>query len=215
MVKASILIDDFDSWIVPFGHELKRRLKNRFNVELFFKAFDIPDGDFLFILGCTSIVPIEILSRNTLNLVVHESNLPKGRGNSPVAWQVLEEKSAIPIVIFEATQEMDAGPIYLKDRIELDGTELLTEIRQKQGEKTVELIIRFLERWPNITPAQQRGTPTYYRKRTVIDDALNPEKSIIDNFNHLRIVDNERYPARFQHKGQWYIVKIFKDEQGV
>ena len=209
-LKISILVDNPDSWIVPFAQDIQRQLAEHHDVKLYFKPFEIPDGDILFLLGCTSIFSREILQRNKHNLVIHESDLPKGKGWSPVAWQVLEGKNSIPIVLFEATDELDAGQIYLRDYIELDGTELLPEIKQKQGQKTTELVYKFVEKWPNIRGETEAGEATYYRKRTEKDDELDPEKTVGENFNHLRIVDNEKYPAWFQYEGQKYIIKINK-----
>jgi methionyl-tRNA formyltransferase len=210
MFKISILVDAPDSWIVPFAQEILQQLAGQHDVTLYFTASEIPNGDMLFLLGCTSIISREILQRNTHTLVIHESDLPKGRGWSPITWQILEGTNRIPIVLFEATEELDAGSIYLKDYIELDGTELLPEIKQKQGNKTCELVYKFLEIWPNIEGKPQEGEPTYYPRRTIQNDALIPTRTIIENFNHLRIVNNEKYPAWFEYKGQKYIIKIYK-----
>ena len=212
-MKISILVDDPDSWIIPFAREIVARLSAVHEIDLYFNASEILEGDMLFLLGCTSIISREILQRNKHNLVVHESDLPMGKGWSPVAWQVLEGKNTIPIVLFEANEKLDAGPIYLRDYIELDGTELLPEIKQKQGKKTAALVYRFVKKWPSIRGKAQTGEATYYRKRTEMDDELDPEKTVGEHFNHLRIVDNEKYPAWFHYKGQKYIIKIFKADK--
>ena len=167
----------------------------------------------LFLLGCTSIISREILQRNKHNLVVHESDLPMGKGWSPVAWQVLEGKNTIPIVLFEANEKLDAGPIYLRDYIELDCTQILPDIKKKHGKKSSALVYRFVKKWPSIRGKAQTGEATYYRKRTEMDDELDPEKTVGEHFNHLRIVDNEKYPAWFHYKGQKYIIKIFKADK--
>ena len=211
-LKISILVDNPDSWISPFAQDIQRRLAKQHDANLYFKAPDIPEGEMLFLLGCTSIIPREILQRNKNNLVVHESDLPKGRGWSPIAWQVLEGKNRIPIVVFEATEELDAGPIYLKDCIELNGSELLSEIKQKQAAKTAELVYRFVEMWPNIKGKPQAGEPTYYPRRSEDDDVLDPQKTIIENFNHLRILDNEKYPGWFKYRNRKYRIKIYPDD---
>ncbi|MGA2331274.1 MAG: formyltransferase family protein [Syntrophales bacterium] len=212
-LRITILVDNPDSWILPYAKQIQEALAELHYVKLCLSSWDIPEGDILFLLGCTSMVRGEILKRNKNNLVVHESDLPSGRGWSPVAWQVLEGKSLIPIVLFEATEEMDAGPIYLQDFMALDGSELLGEIRRKQAEKTAELVRRFVELWPEIQGKRQIGDPTYYARRRSIDDALDPRKSIIENFNHLRIVDNEKYPAWFEHLGRKYKIKIYSYDE--
>ena len=142
-------------------------------------------------------------------MVIHESDLPLGRGWSPLSWQVLEGKNQIPVVLFEAREELDAGQIYLKDIIHLNGSELLSEIKHKQGVKTIEMVCKFLEEWPDLEPVEQVGTPTFYSRRTIEDDRIDVQKTLAENFDHLRIVDNEKYPAWFEHRGRKYILKIY------
>jgi methionyl-tRNA formyltransferase len=208
-LKITILVDNPASWIVPYAHEIQARLSQEHQVKLCFSAAEVPEGDMLFLLGCTAIVPPGVLQRNKHNFVVHESDLPKGRGWSPIAWQVLEGKQSIPVALFEACAEADAGPVYVRDSIELDGTELLPEIREKQAHTTAEMICWLLAQWPDIEGCPQEGAPTYYRRRTFDDDRLDPDKTLAEQFDHLRILDNERYPGWFDFRGKRYLVKIY------
>jgi methionyl-tRNA formyltransferase len=147
---------------------------------------------------------------NKHNLVVHESDLPRGKGWSPVSWQVLEGKNKMAISLFEATKSVDDGPIYHQIMLELEGHELWPEIKHKQGMITQQLIIKFVQDYPNNTAKPQAGDSTYYQRRTPKDSELDIYKSIADQFNLLRICDNERYPAFFMKDGQKYILKIEK-----
>jgi methionyl-tRNA formyltransferase len=140
--------------------------------------------------------------------VVHESDLPKGRGFAPVAWQVLEGQTVIPVVLFEAVSDIDAGPIYLRDEIRLSGFELNDEIRRLQGDATVAICVRFLEQYPNVVPQPQTGSATVYRRRTARDSELDPDKTLREQFDLLRTVDNERHPAYFELGGHRYLVRI-------
>lgn len=205
----TILVDDHDSWILPWTRLLKETISPFHEVVSCSDKEEMPEGDMAFLLGCTKMLPAPYLKRSKLNLVVHESDLPGGRGWSPVAWQVSGGIDNIPVVLFDAREELDAGPIYLRDFIELDGTELLPDIRRKQGKKTVEMVLRFLERWPDLQPGEQLGEPTVYPRRTRENDRLDVNKTIAEHFDHLRIVDNERYPAWFEHRGKKYTLKIF------
>ena len=211
---VSVLVDAPDSWIMPWAGQLVETISPFHAATLCTRQEDVPEGDFCFLLGCLTRMKDEVLARNELNLVVHESGLPKGRGWSPVAWQVLKGASSIPVCLFQAVSEVDAGPVFLRDDMDLDGTELLPEIRAKQGAKTVELCLRFLLARPDLEPIPQTGEPTFYRKRTVADDRLDETRSLAENFNHLRIVDNDAYPAWFEHGGRRFIVKIYPDDDG-
>ena len=66
-----------------------------------------------------SLLTAEHLALHRYNLAVHESALPQGQGWSPMTWQILEGASSIPITLFEAVADLDAGPIYLQQQITL------------------------------------------------------------------------------------------------
>jgi methionyl-tRNA formyltransferase len=209
--RLTILVNNPEGWVQPLAKRFVETLSKSYRACYVEQTPDVPEGDAAFFLGCSRIVPAEILRRNRLNLVVHGSDLPRGRGFSPIPWQVLEGRNRIPIVLFEAEETLDSGPIYFRDAIELDGTELLDEIRTKTWEKIEVLITRFLETHRTVSPVPQEGPPSFYAKRGPKDDELDPEKSLASQFDHLRIVDNDRYPAWFTHRGQRYILKISKD----
>lgn len=173
---------------------------------------NIHNGDILFILSYWRKVDIKYLSNFRTSVVIHESDLPKGRGWSPMTWQILEGKNTIPIVLFEANSKIDSGKIYLKDEIILEGHELIDEIRLKQAMKTIELCDRFIHLYPDIINegVLQIGEPSFYPRRTPKDSRLDVSKTIEEQFNLLRVVDNDQYPAFFDYKGHRYIIKICK-----
>lgn len=205
-----MLIDNVNSWIIPYAKELVEGLDSKGHVaKLIHQHREVESGDILCLLSCERI--FKRLDLNRFNLVVHESDLPKGKGWSPVSWQILEGRKKIPITLFEAARSVDSGVIYLKEYIYLDGTELLSKIKQMQGIATQNIILKFLEQMP--VGLEQEGDSTFYPRRTDKDSELDISKSLDDQFNLLRICDNERYPAFFRKNGIQYILKIYKDDQ--
>ena len=87
-------------------------LANGHSVAWAHAAGDVPGGDLCFYLSYGRIVDAPTRARYGNNLVVHESDLPKGRGWSPMSWQILEGANRIPVTLLEAVDEVDAGPIY-------------------------------------------------------------------------------------------------------
>lgn len=206
-----ILIDNIHSWAVPYGKRLQDQLRGKgFDCRLIHEHGNVKKGDILFLFSCEKL--FKKLKLNRHNLVVHESELPKGKGWSPLTWQILEGEKKIPLTLFEATEKVDAGEIYSKKYIELDGTELIDEIKRLQGEATINLIMEFVEKYPNIKGKPQEGKESFYPKRTPEHSKLSIEKSLQDQFNLLRVCDNERYPAYFEINGAKYYLKIYKDE---
>lgn len=210
--KITVLVDN-DSWILPYAERLVVALRElQFQAKLVRSAEAIECGWINFLLGCTHIISEKALSRNQHNLVVHESNLPEGRGFAPMTWQILEGKNDIPICLLEAATKADAGDIWLQDMIHFDGSELANEWRSLQGEKTLEMCLRFVSEYQNLAKNKQSGIPTNYRRRRPTDSRLDPDKSLREQFNLLRVADNIRYPAFFEINGHRYIINISKDK---
>lgn len=212
-LSITIVVDNPKSWMNDFIPSLARSLISLgHKVNFIQNLSEIKKGDLAFFLSCEKIVSSDVLSKHTHNLVVHESDLPSGKGWSPLTWQVLEGKNKIPISLFEASSKVDSGDIYFSDFIELDGTELVSALREKQAQKTFDLILRFVSNYPNLQAKKQSGSETFYKKRSPTDSQLDINKTISEQFNLLRVVDNERYPAFFIHKGRKYIIKIYDGE---
>ena len=128
-------------------------------------------------------------------------------------WQILEGKNEIVFTMFEADEKVDNGPIYMKKTLKLDGYELNPELREKQAKQIINMCLEFVnnyEKYKNPTP--QEGEETFCPKRTPKDSKLDINKSIKEQFNLLRIVDNENYPAFFEINGHKYILKIYKEK---
>lgn len=204
-----ILTDNAQSWIIPYADRLSEILSERgHQCDRIYQAKEVKKGDILVLLGCEKIIKDAILKKNRHNLVVHESALPEGKGWSPLTWQILEGKNEIPITLFEAVQNVDAGQIYLQRKMIFKGWELVDDLRKKQGDTTIELVLEFVEKYPAVTGHPQQGEETFYRKRRPADSKLDINKSIREQFNLLRVVDNERYPAYFVYQGRKYLLKI-------
>ena len=210
-IRVAFLFDRKNSWIYEFFRNHKFDLEN-YTFSYLFDADEVCGFDVVFLLGYTAILSNDFLQRNSLNLVVHESDLPKGKGFAPVQWQLLEGCSEITISLIEAAEKFDSGDIFQQLKIAFDGTELYDEIREKQAIATIDIISDFLTSYPNISRSKQIGEESFYPKRTSADGELDISKTIQENFNLLRVGNNEAWPSFFYYKGVKYILKIFRDE---
>ena len=127
-----------------------------------------------------------------------------------MTWQILEGASQIPITLFEATAELDSGPIYLQHTIALQGTELVEEWRSLQAEATIALCLEWLDRYAEVLEQArpQQGDACYYRRRRPADSELDPQRSLAEQLNLLRVVDNQRYHAFVELRGRRYELLI-------
>lgn len=210
-LTITILVDNPKSWIVPFAERIRDDLTMRGHHALLVHSVkEVGKGDTLFLLGCERLITKETLALNTHNIVVHPSDLPKGRGFSPLTWLILEGAHDVPITLFEATEGADEGPWYFKDVIHFEGHELNEALKRAQGEKTMDLVLTFVDQYDSLQVHEQAGESSWYPRRAAKDSELDPGKTIAEQFDLLRVVDNERYPAFFTHRDHTYIIKIFK-----
>lgn len=215
LFNSVTLVCEESSWLLPYVIVLKKTLlEHDVDVSLVNEYFHIQNGEAAFFLGCTKVCPKNILVRNTHNLVVHESELPRGRGFAPISWTVLSGKNEIVFSLIEAAENVDTGKVYSQLKILLQGTELCAEIRELQGLKTAEICLDFILNGRIENAKEQQGDATYFRRRTPMDSELDVNKTLAEQFDLLRIVDNERYPAYFKYRGRVYRLKIdYMDDQ--
>lgn len=203
-----------ESWFVPYSEVFVANLTEKgFKANLFFSHDQIDQTyPIVFMLSYFKITSETFLKMHKHNLVVHESDLPSGKGWAPLFWQIIEGENNIPVVLFEASSGVDDGDIYMKDYIVLEGHELHDEIRHKQALKTIDMCEHFIDNYESMSPVPQNGQESKYSKRTAKDSELNFNESLAKQFNLLRTVNNDDYPAFFFHGKHKYILKIFKAE---
>lgn len=209
------IVSDAESWINEYLSTLVDQWRScGHDVRHIHRMDDIATSDLTFFLSCSQLAPLNILQRSVHNLVVHESELPLGRGWSPLTWQILEGKSTIPVTLFEATEGVDSGPVYLCRYMKFGGHELVDELRKAQAEVTIGLCRDFARDYPEIVAASksQRGIASHYARRSPQDSRLDPAKSLAQQFDLLRVVDNVRYPAFFDYRGHRYRVAISMED---
>ena len=145
-VRVAILTSK-NQWFVPYAKELARLSKAKlyFDSEEILETFEI-----VFILSYHKILEKHFLDKHQHNLVIHASALPKGKGWSPLFWQVLEGKRAIVFSLFAASVDVDSGEIYLQKTLHLSGVELYEELRELQAKMCIEMALEFLKIYPNI-----------------------------------------------------------------
>nr|AAR37707.1 conserved hypothetical protein [uncultured marine bacterium 440] len=210
-IKIAYLLDNTNNWILKNlkNSELLKK-NNKYNSKIFINVKKIINYDLVFILNYTKILKPSFLRKNKLNLAIHSSDLPEGKGFAPIQWQILEGKNKIYTTLFEAVEKFDSGRIFEKDYILLKGTELYDEIRYHQAKLIIKIIKKFLNKYPNIKSKRQVGKSTFYRHRYKSDSKLNINFSIKKLFNQMRVANNEKWPSFFYFKKKKFIIKIFK-----
>ena len=211
--KVTFLLDKSNLWFEKQLRNYNFRLNNKYIFKISKNQNNIKNQNIVFPLSYTKILPKSFLQKNELVLIAHSSKLPKDKGFAPLQYQILNNKNKIYMSLIKAAKEVDAGPIYFQNFFMLDGTELSNEIRSIQGLQFLKIINKFLIKYPNVKSKKQTGKGNFNKRRYPKDSQLNTNKTFKEQFNHLRINDNELYPSFFNYKGQKYIIKIFKEKK--
>ena len=205
------ILTNKNSWMNQYNECLKNCLEALgHEVKCVFHKKDLSQCDISFFLSYFEIINKPYLELSEHNIVVHASDLPRGKGWSPMTWQILEGKNRIPITLFEACESVDAGKYYIKDEIVLNGTELIDELHEKLGLKIVNMCLNYVQNFLTLKGKEQSGVETFYQRRKPEDSKLDINKTIKEQFNLLRIVDNNYYPAFFEYNGYRYKIQINK-----
>lgn len=211
-MKISILCTDSNHPIVPhlLGWQEDMRSSGH-KVFLFYDKKDICGGDILFLVSCSQLIRSAERAKYRVVLVLHASDLPNGRGWSPHVWSIVNGASEITVCLIEADDPVDTGAIWLLKKIALEGHELQPEINAKLFEAETILMTEAVERFDQIKPLIQTGNPgPFLPKRTPENSRIDPNKTIAEQFDLLRVVDSERYPAFMDYRGRRYLIKLEK-----
>ncbi len=184
--------------------------RERHEVELVETVAQLSGGDLLFLISCGEIVGPDVRARYRASLVAHASDLPRGRGWSPLVWQIVEGRDEIAVTLLEAADPVDSGAIWHQVHLAFAGHELVDEIHAALFAAELELMDHAVDHLDTIVPRPQAGPPSHYRRRTPEDSRLDPERSLAGQFNLLRVADPDRYPAFFEYLGHRYEVSIRK-----
>lgn len=211
-MNISILISK-NSWANSYKKEIKTRLNkfakkivflndhkkinNNINVNIVFSYFRL--------------IKKKYLDRVDYNIIPHESDLPKGKGMSPLTWQIIEGKKKIIFSLIEAAEQMDSGKIYLQKKVKIPENVLFKQIKEIQLQINLGLIESFLKKLKKnklVKGRKQKGNSSFFRKRTPLDHKININKNIRSQFNILRTSDNKFYPSFFEYKNKKYKIII-------
>jgi len=145
-----------------------------------------------------------IVSEEILNIVecvcFHEADLPYGRGGSPVQNLIARGHKETMISALRMVEELDAGSVYLKRPLSLEG--LAEEIFIRTSKIVAEMILEIITKEP--VPKEQGGKVSLFSRRKPEQSEVNKElKSLEELFDHIRMLDASEYPRAFIRYGRF------------
>lgn len=148
--------------------------------------------DYVFFSHWSYKIPVEIYSRYKC-IVFHMTDLPYGRGGSPLQNLIVRGFKETKISAIKVVDEIDAGPIYLKQKLKLDGS---ARTIFERSNNIIALMIKKIIN-DNPKPKEQQGEIVHFYRRKPEDGNLNNAKDINEVYDYIRMLDCEGYPNAF------------------
>lgn len=173
---------------------------------------ELPGGQILFMISCSEIISAEDRAAYRATLVLHASDLPRGRGWSPHIWQIIGGAETITLSLLEAEDAVDSGRLWKQITFPLPKHALWDEINEILFAAEIELIDYAVNAFDAVIPTPQNKTiePSYFPRRGPADSRVDPEGSIASQFDRIRVCDPIRFPAYFELYGHRYKLVLEK-----
>ena len=181
-------------------------------IELVRSRNELQGGDILFLISCAEIIRLKDRALFRHTLVLHASDLPKGRGWNPHIWAVVNGATEITVTLLEAEDKVDTGAIWAQAKVPIPKHYLWDELNEALFVAEFELMDKVLVDLGTIVPRKQPTDEeaSYHRLRTPEDSHLDPNRTLTDQFDLLRVCDPDRYPAFFDLHGVRYAIRLKK-----
>lgn len=200
-----ILIATHKSWNIDRALKLKKtEISHEIRIvsqrdELTTEMVEEYKPDYIFFPHWSFIIPPQIYERYNC-VVFHMTDLPFGRGGSPLQNLIVRGYKTTKLSAIRVVKELDAGPVYLKEDLDLSGNahEIYDRASSIIFEKMIPEILK-----GEIVPEEQEGEVVTFRRRTKEEGELKPDMPLETIYDYIRMLDAEGYPRAFMKFGDF------------
>lgn len=205
--KKRIIICTIKTWNLQEAKQLREHMVEKCEIDIVSE----PDGliekskslnpDYIFFPHWSYVIPKEVYE-NYKCIVFHMTALPFGRGGSPLQNLIVRGYKSTKISAIKVVKELDAGPIYVQEELDLDGN------AQEIFERAAHII--FKKMIPDIifnnpVPREQMGEVVVFRRRKPEDSEISVDMSLCKIYDYIRMLDVEGYPRAFIQFGKYHL----------
>lgn len=163
----------------------------------------------IFFIHWSKKISKDIYTKN-LCIQFHASDLPKFRGGSPIQNQILSNIKNTKISAFKVSRNLDAGPICLKEKLNLDND--INVVFRDMEKKSLSMIKKIAQS-NKIRFYAQRGKISVVKRRRKSDSNLiNKDLDNIEKIStFLKANSANNYPKAFINLGKYKLyISSFK-----
>lgn len=214
-----IIIATIKPWNIQNAVKMTERYKEMHEIkilkekqDLTKEALDQFQPDIVFFPHWSYMIPAEIYENYTC-IVFHMTDLPFGRGGSPLQNLIVRGIYETKISAIRVVGELDAGPVYMKEALTLEGS--AQEIYSRMSDLIFQSMIPvFMER--ELTAASQQGEIVYFKRRTPEQSRIPDNLSLRQVYDYIRMLDAQGYPNAYVDLGRCRIkLRCAQIEDGI
>ena len=168
--------------------------------QLSFKLLSDLNPKFVFFPHWSSRISHDIFE-NFECVIFHMTDLPFGRGGSPLQNLIVRGFNETKISAVKCVAELDAGPIYMKRSLTLEGT--AQQIFVRAAGIIEEMIVEIIKNTPQ--PTEQLGEVVVFKRRNPSESEMPSTKSVMELYDFIRMLDADGYPHAFVECGAFKI----------
>lgn len=210
-MNERIIIATIKSWNVENVLKLRDGYSDEYeillitdNADLNYKTISEFNPKYIFFPHWSWIIPEEIYN-NYECVVFHITDLPYGRGGSPLQNLIVRKIYNTKISALKVEKDLDAGKVYLKNDFYI-GLGSAEEIFINASSIIFsEMIPQILDNNP--VPHEQNGKPVFFKRRKPEESNMVQMDfpSLQEIYDFIRMLDAEGYPKSFIKLGKYNV----------
>lgn len=201
-----IIIATIKSWNIKNAEKFKKEDESNHNIFIITDKQDLTyekvrkiNPNYIFFPHWSWIIDAEIY-KNFNCIVFHITDLPFGRGGSPLQNLIERGVENTKISAIKVDDGIDTGEIYFKENLNLNGSadEIFIRASAVIFDKMIPRIIN-----EEIIPNKQQGEIVEFKRRMHYQSEIFQDFEMNKIYNYIRMLDGEGYPKAFIKFGKY------------
>jgi Methionyl-tRNA formyltransferase len=199
-----IIIATVKSWNIERAKALQKQYAGVHDIVVYtskeeFTLENVRDfnPNYIFMPHWSYLVSDEITD-NWACVVFHMTDLPYGRGGSPLQNLIVRGHKETKISAIQVTKKLDGGPVYMKRPLSLAGSaqEIFVRCADIVFQEMIPLLLS-----EKMTPKPQEGEPVVFKRRKPEEGQITSDMELDKIYDYIRMLDAEGYPRAYMEFG--------------
>lgn len=201
-----IITATIKSWNIERAQALQKKYEGAHEIAIYTNKEELNVNnvcdfkpDYILLPHWSYMIPKEITDHWEC-VVFHMTDLPYGRGGSPLQNLIVRGHKETKISAIKVTEKLDGGPVYMKRPLSLEGS--AQEIFVRCSDMIFrEMIPSFLNN--KLVPVPQEGEPVVFKRRKPEEGQITGDMELDKIYDYIRMLDAEGYPRAYLEFGDY------------